>query len=271
MSNLNIEKTIPCFIRSLDNLENEEWRDVLGYDGIYNVSNYGRVKSLGRFVDGRNGRQKWIKEKILKQTIDLRHNEPNVKLSVNNVAKTFRVCTLVYYAFFRDKKEGEEVCHLNKNKIDNRISNLAIKTHSESQKISYKMGNMVNWGVESNPKKKQSDYLQKFGIYDNGQLVGKICSCCNSERDLNDFYKGNICKSCSLVKSGVKDLGKLSNRVELAKLGLRYCSVCKELKKLDSDFGKYKNGFMSKSNNCKSCVKKLNQNYRNQTSNTSKV
>ena len=54
-----------AFSLSLDNLENEEWIDALGFDGIYQVSNYGRVKTLGRWVS--NGKsERWVKERIRK-------------------------------------------------------------------------------------------------------------------------------------------------------------------------------------------------------------
>lgn len=36
---------------SLGNLPNEEWRDVVGYEGLYQVSNLGRIKSLDRYVE----------------------------------------------------------------------------------------------------------------------------------------------------------------------------------------------------------------------------
>jgi hypothetical protein len=246
---------------SLLDIEGEEWRDVLGYDGIYNVSNFGRVKSIGRYVNSSKN-QIWVKEKILKQFINSLHGDPSVKLSCDGVSKTWRVATLVYNVFMRIKNKGEEVCHLNKNKLDNRIENLVITSHSISQEISYKRGNMTNWGIESNSIKNKEDYLNKFGIYDNGILVGKICSCCNSERMLRDFYKGNICKSCVLVRIGVNDVGKNNYRKELANAGLRYCSICKKLKSLNRDFGKSANSFLGKSNSCKECVKQKNYQYR---------
>jgi len=45
----------------LDNIDNEEWIDIMGFDGIYEVSNYGRVKSVGRWVGANNGGERWVK------------------------------------------------------------------------------------------------------------------------------------------------------------------------------------------------------------------
>ena len=48
----------------------KKWIDALGFDGIYEVSNYGRIKSLGRYVNIRNG-QRWVKERIRKTMFNL--------------------------------------------------------------------------------------------------------------------------------------------------------------------------------------------------------
>ena len=50
-------------------MKNEEWRDVVGYEGLYQVSNQGRVKSLERKVPKRNG-ERTVKERILKPITD---------------------------------------------------------------------------------------------------------------------------------------------------------------------------------------------------------
>ena len=45
---------------------NEEWKDILGFEGIYQASNLGRVKSAARFRKGKNGSLAPVKERILK-------------------------------------------------------------------------------------------------------------------------------------------------------------------------------------------------------------
>ncbi len=50
-------------------MENEEiWRDIKGYEGTYQVSNWGRVRSIDREVVFKGGSKRWIKGKILKKT-----------------------------------------------------------------------------------------------------------------------------------------------------------------------------------------------------------
>lgn len=49
------------------NLNSEVWKDIAGYEGCYQVSNLGRIKSLDRIVVNKNGHTKHVTERILKQ------------------------------------------------------------------------------------------------------------------------------------------------------------------------------------------------------------
>ena len=249
----------------LVDLPNEKWIDVIGYDGIYEVSNMGRVKSIGRYVKGSKGGEQWIKTKILKQHVS-KANQCTVKLSVDNIKKTHNVQNLVGNAFLRSKKENEEFCHLNKIKTDNRLENIEVKTKSKSRVISYEKGNNKDWGIGEYKTSIKTNYENKKGVYKNKILVSKECNCCKKQVELINFYgkKGRICKDCSLKKHNkIKEVGKQRERDLLAKKGFRYCSICKEKKLLNADFNNSKNSYMGKSNNCKSCTKILNEKYRN--------
>jgi hypothetical protein len=255
---------MPCFIRSLENLEGEDWMDCLGYDGIYSISNYGRIKSERRY----DSAGRLIKEKILKQTISAK-GIPSVKFSVNGVATTKEPLRLVGECFLGEKKDDEEYCHKNKNPLDNRLKNIIITKRSISKEICYKLGLQSDWGIGENSKKAKELRAKEFDIFEDGILKRRICSCCFKELDINLFYHTskadlyrNDCKDCVKKHLGVIDVGKQIYRNELAKAGLRYCSCCKELKRLDSDFGKAKNKYMGKSNNCNACVKDKNATYR---------
>ena len=255
---------MPCFDLSLINLDNEEWRDCIGYDGIYSVSNYGRVKSETRY----DSAGRLIKERILKQTFG-KNGVPSVTFSLNGISSTKEPMRLVAECFLRDKKQNEEYCHKNKNKSDNRLCNIIIETKKRSKEICYELGVQTDWGIGEHSKKVKETRSKIFDVFENGILKRRICSCCFKELSIDNFYLRaetnlyrNECKDCVKKHLGVIDVGKQKNRNELAMAGLRYCAVCKELKNLDSDFGKNKNGFMLKSNNCKSCVQKLNAAYR---------
>lgn len=247
----------------LVNIENEEWADVVGYDGIYNISTLGRVKSLGRFVNASNGGQRWVKEKILKQTKGRKHGTLTVKLSHEGIAKTYNILGLVGDGFMLEKKGvNDEYCHKNKILSDNRLSNIIVTSHSNSLKLNYVNGNMKNWGIEQIPKERKLEYEKVNGHYIDGILYEKKCKKCGEYQSLTFFYNGNVCKDCHPCNKKTKRRGESGRRRQLAEKGFRYCSVCKRLKRLDLDFGKHKNAYMGKTNNCKDCTKVLNEKYR---------
>ena len=89
----------------------EFWRDIQGYEGLYQVSNTGQVKSLHR-----NG-------KLLKITPD-KYGYLKVNLSKEGKKKTFRIHRLVAAAFLPNEENLPEVDHINNDKTDNRVCNL---------------------------------------------------------------------------------------------------------------------------------------------------
>ena len=105
----------------------EVWRDVKGYEGLYQVSNMGRVKSLER--KDRFGRV--IKERILEPAVT--HNGYlRVGLHVDGKRKMLRVHRLVCEAFHENPDNKSEVNHVNEDKTDNRACNLEWSTRTEN-------------------------------------------------------------------------------------------------------------------------------------------
>ena len=99
----------------------EVFKDVPNYEGIYQVSNLGNVKSL-----------KWKKEIIMKQAISSRYIAVNLRKE--NISKTFRVHVLVAMAFldFKPNKQVLTIDHKNGVRTDNRLENLQIVTQREN-------------------------------------------------------------------------------------------------------------------------------------------
>ena len=99
----------------------EVFKDVPNYEGIYQVSNFGNVKSL-----------KWNKEKIMKQGISSRYLAVNLRKE--NISKTFRIHVLVAMAFldFKPNKQVLTIDHKNGVRTDNRLENLQIVTQREN-------------------------------------------------------------------------------------------------------------------------------------------
>lgn len=101
----------------------EIWKDITGYEGLYQVSNLGNVKSLARKYMGKT-------DKIMKPA--LRNYYPMVELFKNKVGICFSVHRLVAFEFVNNPLNKNFVNHINKIKTDNRSENLEWVTQSEN-------------------------------------------------------------------------------------------------------------------------------------------
>jgi hypothetical protein len=109
----------------------EIWKPVPGYEGKYEVSNLGRVKSLSRFVLGKGKGLYPVKERILRQCVIKGYYE--VILCLNGkVHKHSRVHRLVALAFIPNTDKKPNIDHINCNPLDNRVENLKWCTQKEN-------------------------------------------------------------------------------------------------------------------------------------------
>ena len=102
----------------------EEWRDIKGYEGLYQVSDMGRVKSLERVIIRKNGTKLPVKERILKSGID---KDGYLRVALGNSKgkrKLFLVHRLVCKAFHENPENKPCVNHIDENKTNNTASNL---------------------------------------------------------------------------------------------------------------------------------------------------
>lgn len=106
----------------------ELWRDIPRYEGIYEVSSYGRVRAKERIFRQRNGIMKRRKERILKTSI--KDFYPEVSLCVDYAVEKRRVHDLVAEAFICPRPPGMYVCHNDGTMDNNNLSNLRYDTPS---------------------------------------------------------------------------------------------------------------------------------------------
>ena len=104
-------------------MKNEEWRDVVGYEGLYQVSDQGRVKSLERKLPHWRGGEQIKKERILNPGID-RDGYLKLNLCAGGKTRTFFVHRLVCQVFHENPDNKPQVNHINEDKTDNRACNL---------------------------------------------------------------------------------------------------------------------------------------------------
>lgn len=100
----------------------EIWKDIEGYEGLYQVSNLGRIKSLERYVWNRFS-YILVKERILKQSND-KYGYCIISLNKNNKGKVFKVHRLVAQAFIPNSLNAPQVNHKDEDKKNNYVDNL---------------------------------------------------------------------------------------------------------------------------------------------------
>lgn len=118
----------------------EEWKDIEGYEGLYQISNFGRIKSFDREVKQWNGFKTinvLYKGKIIKLKKTNR-GYLRVSLSKKGVISCFNVHRLVAKHFLNNYDENLTVDHIDCDKTNNVISNLRMVTLKENIQLSYK-------------------------------------------------------------------------------------------------------------------------------------
>lgn len=149
-------KFIELEYKNKDEWHEEVWKDIKGYEGLYQVSSLGRIKSLERITKGRIRYYK--KEKILKNHIGQDGYFKTYLYKLGKV-KTCRINRLVAETFIPNPENKPEVNHINEVKTDNRVENLEWTTRKEnSLHSSYKfMG-------ENNPRSNSKDFYKNNPI-----------------------------------------------------------------------------------------------------------
>ena len=109
----------------------EQWKPVNGYEGIYEVSSHGRVRSVDRVVTRSDGQVRRFKGKVLSAPLNP-DGHPVVCLCIQRKSKVHTVHSLVAETFIGTRPEGMEVCHGDGNHTNNHVDNLRYGTRSEN-------------------------------------------------------------------------------------------------------------------------------------------
>ena len=155
-------------------MEKEIWKDIPGYEGIYQASSLGRIRSFKR------------NKAIILKPGRSKNGYYNVVLCLNSVGKNAIVHRLVWTTFNGPIPEGLQINHLNENKSDNRLENLSLCTPKENTNY--------GTGIERSHKQLRKPVIQfdKNGIFIKewsssyeiqrqlGYLASNIRSCCSN-------------------------------------------------------------------------------------------
>lgn len=117
----------------------EEWRSVVGFEGHYEVSSEGRVRSVDRTLIHGSGHPWTLKGRALKPAVN-RGGYPIVVLCVNGSRHTAGVHTLAALAFLGPRPAGLDICHYDDVKTNNRTANLRYDTRSANQLDRVRLG-----------------------------------------------------------------------------------------------------------------------------------
>ena len=143
----------------------EIWKPVVGYEGFYEVSNIGKVRSLARIVECNDGRKRKIKDRILKGS-SYSGGYSGVTLHKDGCTKSVNIHRIVAEAFVPNPLEKEEVNHKDENPSNNHASNLEWVTHKEN----------INYGTRTERARETTTKLQGKAVQQfskDGKLVAE--------------------------------------------------------------------------------------------------
>lgn len=112
-------------------MESEIWRPVVGYEGLYEVSSIGRIRSVDRLIECKNGVIHHIKGRIIRPCVS-QTGYLCVSLSKNNTGKTLKLHRIVATAFIENKYNKPHVDHIDTDRKNCKVSNLRWATRKEN-------------------------------------------------------------------------------------------------------------------------------------------
>lgn len=164
-------------------LENEIWKDIVGFEDEYMVSNHGRIKSKSRIVKS-NKCERSIKGVVKLQNLNT-HGYCSIRLAKNGKSKLYSVHRLVAEAFLPNPSNLPVINHKDEDKTNNLVDNLewcTQKYNTEYSGILPKLKEINSMQVEQ--YNLQGEFIQSYNSATDaakavGGLVSNICACCN--------------------------------------------------------------------------------------------
>lgn len=193
--------------KTLTDLPGEIWKDVPGFEGSYQASSLGRVRSLDRIVPHPRIKQQFVKGRILSQSVHENKNlftkEPmtdlRVTLTIESRSYYFNTRRLIYKTFIDPhlnyKEDGLYVINIDNDGYNNRPENLKLVTKSEKQRRVITRNRVIlNFNTADRSGWKKSRALYKpVGQYDlKGNLIKEFASISQASREMHIDSKAII-------------------------------------------------------------------------------
>ena len=179
-------------------IQPEEWKPIPEYDGIYEVSSLGRVRSLPRRIYHKAGGSHWLDGRIMRQF----HSKQGYEYIVLKKGdKPVRECVhrLVAKAFIPNNvKERNHIDHIDGNKSNNCISNLRWVTRKENDanpiSVARYESKVFRPVIRLAPDGSIKEYTKIKDVEEDGFNRHKVCACCRGDRIFHGgcvwVYKG---------------------------------------------------------------------------------
>lgn len=154
----------------------EFWLPVPEYEGLYEVSDHGRVRSVDRVVRRSNDTFSMRRGKVLSPKVNTR-GRLQVGLSRDGNRSLRQVHRLVLEAFVGPQPTGHQACHYDDDPLNNVLSNLRWDTMSSNQRDSVRNLKHANSAKTQCPQGHKYDYFH----YEDGRLRHRACKPCRNE------------------------------------------------------------------------------------------
>lgn len=184
----------------------EEWKPVVGYEELYEISNFGRVKRLARWFKTKGESQQWRKELILTPRLSDNGYQRVELYDIDGKRKKYRVHRLVAEAFIPNPYNLPQVNHKDENKTNNVVSNL--EWCNCQYNIDYSLSKPViqyrTDGTIVNSYNSISQAVRETGYSE--QTITKSC------KGYNTFgYKWKYVEPCAWDEDAIFGLGEPKN------------------------------------------------------------
>ncbi|MGX9931963.1 NUMOD4 domain-containing protein [Virgibacillus salarius] len=176
------------------NTENEVWKDVVGYEGYYQVSSFGRVKRVPRDITGKNGVTRHWKGKVLKHTFNP-DGYPMCILSKDGKTNLFGVHRLVAQAFVSNPEQLPVVNHKDEDKTNNIVNNLEWCTVAYNNVYGERINSVKGSKGFKTRHQKHRKPVEKYTV--DGQLIKRFNSLKEAYESSPDYSKSGIAHCCT--------------------------------------------------------------------------
>jgi hypothetical protein len=153
----------------------EQWRDVVGYVGLYRCSDLGRVMSVDRVVPNGRGGTVRRKGRILRPILTNRKRYFGVKMCNERGRRLVPIHRIVAVAFVGPRPDGYDVHHTNGDPFDNRACNLCYLSHGDHSRIEHTICVVRSDGAVFDSIMQAAE--------ESGCQATHICACCKGKRN----------------------------------------------------------------------------------------